>query len=103
LHSGAGVPLFDLVVTRHPALTLLIQEKGLISDQTPVVSHVTENDVRGKHVVGVLPLRLAALAASVTEIPLDLSPEDRGRELDLARVREIAGDPVTYQVHRLGR
>lgn len=90
--------MFDLVVTRHPALISFLKEKGLIGDQTPVVSHVTEDDVRGKHVLGVLPLRLAASAASVSEIPLDLAPEDRGRELDLARVREIAGDPVTYRV-----
>lgn len=87
-----------VVVTRHGSLVTYLVEAGLCSQDTPVLSHATADDVRGKHVIGVLPLRLAALAASVTEVPLDLTPEDRGKELSLERVKEIAGDPVTYRV-----
>jgi hypothetical protein len=110
-----------VVVTRHPALVTLLVEKGIISrgcaacaagncldyygpdapyheDGPTVLEHVLEHEVRGKHVIGVLPLRLAALAASVTELPLLLSSEDRGKELGIDRLREVAGDPVTYKV-----
>lgn len=86
------------VVTRHPALVALLIERGIISEGTKVISHATATDVAGCHVIGVLPLSLASLAESVTEIPLALSPEDRGQELGIARLREIAGAAVTYKV-----
>ena len=87
-----------VVVTRHQALVTYLLEIGLITPETQVISHATPNQVQGKHVIGVLPLSLAAQAESVTEIPLSLAPEDRGQELTVERLREIAGDPTTYTV-----
>ena len=87
---------FDLIVTRHPALVDLLLERGYESKK--ITSHVTVDDVRGKNVCGVLPHALSALTESDTEIPLSLSPSDRGKELTLARLREIAGEAVTYKV-----
>ena len=108
--NGGGQPLYTttlrhhwreeekIVVTRHPALVEYLRETGVISDDTPVLLHATPDDIRGKHVIGILPLSLAALADKVTEIPLSLTPEMRGRELSLEEVREIAESPVTYKV-----
>lgn len=90
-----------LVVTRHPALVQYLHEIGLVESDVPVLEHVNAEDIRGKHVIGVLPLHLAALAASVTEVPLTLTPEDRGQELSVDRLRQIAGEPVTYRVERV--
>ena len=88
-----------IVVTRHPALVQYAREIGLVDATTPVVAHVVSpEDIRGKHVVGVLPLHLASLAARVTEIPLQLDSADRGVELDIARIREIAEAPRSYVV-----
>lgn len=93
--------LGPLVVTRHSALVELLRERGIVDDDAEVRAHVGEDDVRGRHVIGVLPLHLAALAWRVTEIPLALTPEDRGRELDIERLREIAGPAVTYKVTKV--
>jgi putative CRISPR-associated protein (TIGR02620 family) len=90
-----------IVVTRHPTLVDYLREQGLIGPDAEVISHATPEQIRGRHVVGVLPLSLACEAASVTEIPLALAPEDRGQELSLERVREIAGAPVTYVVQEV--
>lgn len=90
-----------VVVTRHPALVDLLRERGIIGEEARVIEHASPEDVRGKHVIGVLPLALAALAESVTEIPLKLTPEMRGKELDLDTLRGIAGDAVTYKVEVL--
>ena len=87
-----------VVVTRHKALVALLVERGLVPEGTPVLEHATALDVRGQDVIGVLPLSLAAECRSVTEVPLNLTPADRGKELDLPRLREIAGDAVTYRV-----
>lgn len=89
----------DLVVTRHPALVEYLRERGLVDETTPVVSHVTDpSEIEGKVVAGVLPLHLAAACYAVVEIPLALAPEDRGRELSIERLREIAGEPRVFSV-----
>lgn len=90
----------DVIITRHPALVALLEERGLVPAGTPVLPHASVEDVRSKHVVGVLPLSLAAEAESVTEVPLALTPDMRGKELDLETLRQIAGEPVTYRVTR---
>lgn len=87
-----------IIVTRHPALTDYLRELGLVEEGCPMIDHATPANVAGKHVIGVLPLSLAALAAKVTEVPLALTPELRGVELDLPTLRRIAGAPVDYVV-----
>jgi putative CRISPR-associated protein (TIGR02620 family) len=90
-----------LVVTRHPALVDYLREIGLIDGEAEVVDHATPELVTGRHVIGVLPHSLSCLTASFTEVPLRLTPELRGKELDLETLRKIAGRPVTYRVERL--
>ena len=87
-----------IIVTRHQALIALLIERGICDGTEQVLSHATPADVAGKEVIGVLPLSLAALAESVTEIQLDLTPELRGVELDLETLRRVAGRAVTYRV-----
>lgn len=87
-----------VVVTRHSSLVEYLKELNLVPDGVEVLTHATPENVSGKDVVGVLPLSLACLANSVTEVPLKLTPELRGVELTLDQVRELAGEPVTYTV-----
>jgi putative CRISPR-associated protein (TIGR02620 family) len=89
-----------IIVTRHKGLVQYLIETGVITAETPVLSHVTSKDVEDKHVIGVLPMHLAALAATVTEIPLDIPAELRGQELDLEQVRAFAGSPTKYSVRK---
>lgn len=92
----------DLIVTRHPALVQYLQELGLADEGVEVVEHATPEIVKGKNVCGVLPHSLSCLTKTFTEIPLNLTPELRGKELDLNTLRKIAGAPVTYKVERIG-
>ena len=93
----------QVVVTRHPALLEYLREQGLCDSAAVVIEHATPDDICGRHVVGVLPLHLAAEAASVTEIKLDLPADARGRELSLEEVRQYAGEPSTYVVFKAAR
>jgi hypothetical protein len=86
----------SIVVTRHMALLQYLKEEGLISGNEQVFTHVTENDVKDKHVFGVLPLRLAALTFGVTEVALDIPEELRGKELTIEQVRQYALPARTY-------
>lgn len=90
-----------VIVTRHQALVDLLRERGLVTEHNKVFDHVTADDVRGKRVIGILPMALAAEAESVIEIPLNLTPDLRGKELDLSTLRKIAGDAVEYRVSKV--
>lgn len=90
-----------VVVTRHPALVEYLTELGVVPAGTEVVTHATAEQVRGRHVFGVLPLHLAAEAASVTEVTLRVPAELRGVELTLEQVRQFAGPLTTYKVSRV--
>jgi hypothetical protein len=91
----------DLIVTRHPGLVEYLRELGMVGSGVEVIDHATPEKVAGRHVCGVLPHSLSALTASFTEVPLRLTPELRGKELDLKTLREIADAPVTYKVEVL--
>jgi len=90
----------DLVVTRHPGLVEFLRERGLCAPGVAVIPHASPEDVRGKHVCGVLPHSLSCLCESFTEVPLALPAELRGVELSLEQVRQYASEPATYIVRR---
>jgi len=77
-----------VIVTRHPALVDFLRELGLVGEDAKVISHASPDDVRGRDVIGVLPLHLASLAKSVTEVQLDLPPDARGKELSLEEMKK---------------
>ncbi len=66
-----------------------------------MISHATVEDVQGKHVIGVLPLFLAAEAARVTVVPLRVPAEMRGVELTTDQVAKFAQPAQTFAVARL--
>jgi hypothetical protein len=89
----------DIVVTRHPGLLEYLQDIGIADEKTVTLSHATPDDVRGKHVAGVLPHSLSCLTRSYTEVPLDLPRELRGAELTVDEMHGyVSGPPVTYRV-----
>lgn len=87
-----------VVVTRHKALVEFLRNSGKINATDSVIEHATEADIDGKHVIGVLPLSLAAKALSVTEATLSLPIELRGKELSLEDVKKCFTGFATYKV-----
>ena len=87
-----------VVVTRHKGLVALLIRRGIIAAGTPVIEHATADTVRGKHVIGVLPLSLAVHAASVTEIVMSIPLELRGKDLSLEDCEKYAGELARYEV-----
>lgn len=90
-----------VVVTRHPGLVEVLREQGLIPAGVRVIAHASAEDVRGLDVYGVLPLALAAEAASVTEVTLTLPAELRGQELSADQVRAHMTGVTRYVVRRV--
>lgn len=88
----------SLVVTRHEGLVNYLISEGIVDETVPVMEHVESLDVLGKDVIGNLPTRLAAHAASVVEVDLDCPPECRGEELSEEQVREFCQGITRYRV-----
>ena len=89
-----------VIVTRHPALAQVLREDAVVPEATPVIEHATADNVRGRHVYGVLPLHLAAEADRLTTVDLDLPAELRGQELTVEQVRQYRTGSTTYLVVR---
>lgn len=79
----------QVVVTRHKGLVEYLKEINLIGDRAVIVEHASVESVKDKHVIGVLPFSLAVHAKSLTEIPLNIPMELRGKELTVEQVREL--------------
>lgn len=87
------------VVTRHKALLAYLLDKNIIKEgEYKWIEHADYKDVMGQDVIGVLPFQLASYAKSVTEVPLKLTPEMRGKELTFDEVEKVAREPVQYIV-----
>jgi len=72
-----------VIVTRHQGLVDWLAQRGIVGD---VIAHATPDDVRGKDVIGNLPLHLAAVAKSVTVVDMpDLPADWRARILHQTR------------------
>lgn len=90
------------VITRHKALLAYLLDKDIIKEgEFKLIEHADYKDVEGRDVIGVLPLQLASYAKSVTEVPLKLTPEMRGKELTFEEVEKIAQEPVQYIVREV--
>ena len=88
-----------IVITRHQGLLDFLREEGLLSGAEQVQAHASEEDVRGKHVIGVLPLHLAALAGQVTIVEMGRLPaSERGRELSAEETRRWHTGIRTFRV-----
>lgn len=90
------------VITRHKALFAYLLDKDIIKEgEYKLIEHADYKDVEGQDVIGVLPLQLASYAKSVTEVPLKLTSEMRGKELTFEEVEQIAQEPVKYLVREV--
>ena len=90
------------VITRHKALLAYLLDKDIIKEgEYKLIEHADYKDVECQDVIGVLPLQLASYAKSITEVPLNLTPEMRGKELTFEEVEKIAEKPVQYIVREV--
>ena len=93
-----------VIVSRHAATIAFIRESGLAPEGAPYWRTRPRKTSPGSHVIGNVPLELAAAADRVTTIPLPRARQDEtGRtvELSLDDIRRTAGEPATYQVERI--
>ena len=91
----------QIVVTRHQALHDYLINRGLVRPGTKRIVHATEDDVRGRHVIGHLPYHLAVLADRVTVVSVLVPHAERGAALSMDQVERYVGNIRAYQVQAL--
>lgn len=90
-----------VIITKHKALVEYLTEIGLANSDTTVIQRVTQSDIEGKDVIGVLPLRLACYANSITDVRVEVPKELRNDILTLSQFREFVTDISTYKINQL--
>jgi putative CRISPR-associated protein (TIGR02620 family) len=81
-----------IIVTRHKPLVDWLYQHGI---SAPVIEQATPEQVKGKHVYGVLPMHLAAQARLITEVSMpDLTLEQRKKN--------AAGDLTVEEMNAAG-
>lgn len=100
---GAGTEgrVGKIVVTRSKAFQNYAVEIGVADEMDPVFERVNDDIVAGNDVVGTIPLRLAAAANTVTEIPLFLPRGVHIDDLDMEGIRRYAKAPRKYIVKEI--
>jgi len=89
--------LDTIIVSRHPAAIEWLRATHPEFAEAPVLASATADDVRGKHVVGNLPLSLAAEAAMVSAFEFT-GPQPRGAEYTVADMVAAGARLRTYAV-----
>lgn len=89
-----------VIVTRHTGLVEWLAARGI---EGQVLAQVTADDVKGKRVIGVLPLHLAAEAAEIVTVDMPrLRPDQRGQDLTPAEMDAAGAVMNSYRVIRVG-
>jgi putative CRISPR-associated protein (TIGR02620 family) len=84
-----------VIVSRHTGAVEWLAQRGITGE---VIAQATPEDVRGKNVIGNLPMHLASLAAKVGSIDLPrLAAADRGRDLTPEEM-DAAGATIRWYV-----
>ena len=84
-----------VIVSRHAGAVEWLRRQGI---EGKVIAHAAPEDVRGKVVIGALPLHLAALAERVGSIDMpQLAAADRGRDLTPEEM-DAAGAHLSWYV-----
>ncbi|MBP5782339.1 MAG: hypothetical protein J6W04_02250 [Bacteroidales bacterium] len=87
-----------IIVTRHTGLIDWLQQRGITGD---VIASATPDDVRGKHVIGALPLHLASLALDVTTVDYTCPFDLRGQDLSAQQLDALGAVLNTYTVAKV--
>ena len=90
-----------IIVTRHKAFAEYVIEQGLAPEGTPVYAHVSPSDIKGKHLVGFLPLHLALQAERITIVPFDVPKDLRGKEIEKETFEKLTKKPQTFEVKQI--
>jgi len=86
-----------VIVSRHPAAVAFIHEEMPEAASAPVMESVSADDVRGKIVIGNVPLSLAAVAEKVIAVEFDGVPP-RGAEYGVEEMRAAGARLTAYRV-----
>lgn len=92
-----------IAVSRSDSMIALYQALGLIDPAIDEIKRTARRDeVKGKHVIGVIPIYTAMACSFVTFVPIRGFSMDDIDSLSLKELLDICHEPVTYQIKRYG-
>lgn len=90
-----------ILITRHPDVIKLLKELKVIDSETTIIDHATAEDIKGKEVIGILPIDLAAHCSKVHSIIWNIPIEARGRDWTYEETKRYYSGIKTYIVREI--
>lgn len=90
-----------LIVTRYKGVAEYLKRKGYVEENTEILTRVQIEDVKGKHVFGVLPIWLAAHTARFTEVQLHLPDDLRGQKVGIKDIEFYMLPMRTFEIQEV--
>jgi CRISPR-associated protein Csx16 len=87
-----------VIVTRHSGAIEWLRRQGI---EAEVIAQATPDQIRGKNVIGALPLHLATECFTMTSIAFDTPPNKRGEELSANDMEKFGARLETFLVRRV--
>lgn len=93
----------QIVITRHPEFEKLLIELGYIKKgEYTLITHISDIDqIRGKNVIGILPLNLAAHTKSVLFPTWKIPNSFRGKEWTYEETKKFFRGMHKYKVREV--
>ena len=91
-----------IVITRHKDTIRLLKEKGIITEEDTILDHVDNiEQIKGRIVLGTLPIDLAEYCERILFIKWDIPLEARGRDWTYEETKKFFNGISEYKVIRL--
>jgi len=91
-----------VIVTRHVGALQWLNKHHPEFGEARVITHATPELVRGKRVVGILPVQLAAECAEYWHLEMSVPREKRGAELTAEELERFGCKLTRYEVRKVG-
>lgn len=91
-----------IVITRHEDTIRLLKEKGIITENDTILDHVDNiEQIKGKTVLGTLPIDLASYCEKILFTKWDIPLEARGRDWTYEETKKFFNGISEYKVIKL--
>lgn len=87
-----------IIVTKHKSIIPFLIKKKYITGDEEILTNVTITDIKGRHVIGTLPLRLVCYAGKYTPIRLNIPSLERGKRFSPEEIEKYILPLKTYKV-----
>lgn len=90
-----------IIVSKHESVEKYLKEQEIVPGYIKRYPFVNEDFAKGKHIYGIVPMNIAALAGKFTEVKITLHHSEKYKEVSASRINAQVKNVRTYIVTEL--